>query len=110
MLVLLTIPPCFATEIKIKRKNTLQSGGMRIPSITRISADYESGVITLQVTGYTGYVQVYVSDKDGNIVGYTQDTASDKCIVTLSIEPVAGDAYSLDLVLDNSTYHGIFYA
>lgn len=39
-----------------------------------------------------------------------QDTASDKCIVTLSIEPVAGDFYSLDLVLDNSIYHGKFYA
>lgn len=100
---------CPATGIDIRKEGTLQHGGTRMPSITKVSADYESGVITLQVTGYTGNIQIYVNDKDGNIVGYTQDTASDKCIVTLSIEPVAGDFYSLDLVLDNSIYHGKFY-
>lgn len=109
LLALLIFSPCMATEINVKRKTTIQSGGMRMPSITRVMADYQNGVVTLNVIGYTGTVQVYVSDPQGNVVGYTQTAVSGNGTVTLHIDPVTSGYYFLNIVLDNATYYGQFY-
>lgn len=39
--MLLVISPCQATGINVKREATTSKGGMRMPSITCVSADYE---------------------------------------------------------------------
>lgn len=45
LLMLLVISPCQATGINVKREATTSKGGMRMPSITCVSADYEKGFI-----------------------------------------------------------------
>ena len=48
-----TFIPNYAFGIDIQKEGTTQHGGMRTPSITRVSADYENGLITVDVKGYT---------------------------------------------------------
>lgn len=106
--MLITLSPSQASEINVKRKETMQQGRPRIPSMTRVVADYENGVVTLKISDYSGNVQVYVNDSQGNIVGYTLATVSGNGTVTLSIDPVIGRSCFLNIVLDNTTYYGQF--
>ena len=48
-----TFIPNYAFGIDIQQKGTTQHGGMRTPSITRVFTDYENGLITVDVKGYT---------------------------------------------------------
>lgn len=98
----------YATNVDLKRDAKFPKSGVRMPSLTRVSADYEDGVVTLKITGYTGNVQVYVSDSQGNVIGYTLAMVSSNGTVTLSIDAVMGENYFLNIVLDNATYYGQF--
>lgn len=60
-----------ANPLVLRRRAMYQHGGMRMPSIERVSADYEKGLITIGVKGYTGGIQVSIYDSQGNIIGYT---------------------------------------
>lgn len=71
LLVFVTLIPSSASAIDIRKEGTVHQGGMRTPSLTRVSADYENGLITVGVKGYTGSIQVLVSDSQGNIVSST---------------------------------------
>ena len=51
--MLLVLSPCQANSINVKREATTSKGSMRTPSITRVFADYENGLITVYVKGYT---------------------------------------------------------
>ena len=110
LLMFVTLIPCTVTGIDIRKEGTTHHGGARMPSMTKVTADYDNGIITLNVTGYTGNIQVYVSDSQGNIVGYTLATASGNGTITLSINPIIGRIYFLNIVLDNATYYGQFFS
>lgn len=110
LLMFVTLMPCTATSIDIRKEGTTHHGGMRMPSITRVAADYENGVVTLKITGYTGTVQVYVSDSQGNVIGYTLATVPGNGTITLSIDAVMGENYFLKIGLDNTNYYGKFHA
>lgn len=70
LLVFVTLIPSCASAIDIRKEGTVYQGGMRTPSLTRVSADYENGIITIGVNGYTGGIQVLVSDsQDNNVHG-----------------------------------------
>lgn len=81
-----------------------------MPSITRVSADYEDGNRKVDVTGYTGVVQVYVSDSLGNIVGYTMTSVTNSGVVTLDLGAVEEGNYMLNVALNNTNYVGYFDA
>ena len=108
LLMLFTLVPCIATGIDIRKEGSVHHGGTRIPSTTRVSADYESGTITIGINGYTGGVQVFVSDSQGNVVGSTMSSIANNGIVSLNLESLAEGGYSLDIILDNDTYYGQF--
>lgn len=44
-----TFIPNYAFGIDIRKEGTTQHGGMRMPSIACVSADYENGLITVDV-------------------------------------------------------------
>lgn len=98
-----------ATNVDLKREAKFPKRGARMPTTTRVVADYENEVVTLKITSYTGTVQVYVSDSQGNFVGYTLAMVSSNGTVTLSIDAVMGGNYFLNIVLDNATYYGQFH-
>lgn len=110
LLVFVTFIPSYAFGIDIRKEGTTHHGGMRTPSITRVSADYENGLITVDVKGYTGGVQVFVSDSQGNVVGYTISSVANNGIVTLNLGSLSEGDYTLNIVLDNATYYGQFDA
>ena len=108
LLMLLVISPCQTAGINVKREATTSKGGMRMPSITRVSADYENGLITVDVKGYTGRVLVFVSDSQGNIVSSTMSSITNSGVVSLDLGALAEGGYSLNIILDNATYYGQF--
>lgn len=106
--MLLVISPCQATGINVKREATTSKGGMRMPSATQIAADYDDGVITVDVSRYIGTVQLYVYDANNTVVGYAVDTISGSGTVTMNICDTPQGTYRLCIVLDNATYSGDF--
>ena len=110
LLVFVTFIPSYAFGIDIRKEGTTHHGGMRTPSITRVSADYENGLITIDVKGYTGGVQVFVSDSQGNIVSSTMSSITNSGVVSLDLGAIAEGDYSLNIILDNATYYGQFDA
>ena len=81
LLVFVTLIPGNASGIGIQKKGTIQHKGARMPSITQVEADYENGLITIEVKGYTGGVQAFVSDSQGNIVSSTMSSITNKRII-----------------------------
>ena len=108
LLVFGTLIPSSASAIDIRKEGTVHQGGMRTPSITRVSADYENGLITIDVKGYTGGVQVFVSDSQGNVVSSTMSSITNSGVVSLDLGAIAEGDYSLNIILDNATYYGQF--
>lgn len=101
--------PCTATSIDIRKEGTIHHGGPRMPSITKVAADYENDVITIEVEGYTGGFQVFVSDVQDNVVCYTMSSIVNSGTITLDIGALAEGSYSLNIVLGNDAYWGQFY-
>lgn len=106
--MLLVISPCQATGINVKREATTSKGGMRMPSATQIAADYDDGVITVDVSRYTGTVQLYVYDANNTVVDCAVATISGSGTVTMNIGDIPQGTYRLCIVLDNATYSGDF--
>ena len=98
-----------ANPLVLRRRAMYQHGGMRMPSIERVSADYEKGLITIGVKGYTGGIHVFIYDSQGNIIGYTISSIAKEGAVSLNLDILNEDGYSLKIVLDNATYYGKFY-
>ena len=109
LLTFVLLIPCSIFGIDIRKEITVQHGGMRMPSIERVSADYENGLITIAVKGYTGGVQVFVSDSQGNNIGYAISSIANEGSVSMDLDTLDEGSYSLKIVLDNATYHGQFY-
>lgn len=65
LLVLFIMVPCLATQIDVKVEDRIQRGGKRAPSAVQVSAFYENGVVTVDVSRYYGEAQVFVYDSDG---------------------------------------------
>ena len=108
LLMLLVISPCQATGINVKREATTSKGGMRMPFITQVTADYDDGVVTVDVSRYTGTVQLYVYDANNTIVNYAIATISGSGNVTISVDNIPEGDYTLYIVLGNATYNGKF--
>jgi len=110
MLLTLILTPitCQSTEIDVKGHETISHGGARMPSSTQVAADYEGGVITVDITRYTGSVHVYVYDTNDKVVGYTVSTISGSGSVALDTGILPEGDYTLYIVLGNTTYSGEF--
>jgi hypothetical protein len=109
LLTFVLLIPCSIFGIDIRKESMVQHGGMRMPSIERVSADYENGLITIAVKGYTGGVQVFVSDSQGNNIGYAISFIANEGSVSMDLDTLDEGSYSLKIVLDNASYHGQFY-
>ena len=93
-------------SVNIRERKHFQQGRMRMPSATQIAADYDDGVVTVDVSRYTGTVQLYVYDANNTIVNYAIATISGSGTVTMNIGDIPKGTYRLCIVLDNATYSG----
>lgn len=55
-LMLVTFVPCNATSIDIRKEGTTHHGGMRMPSMMQVSADYGEGRLAINLLHYIGNV------------------------------------------------------
>lgn len=99
----------FSTQvfgIDIKRGQTTHQGRPRMPSMTRIEADYENEVLNLRITGYTGDIQIYITDGQGNVILYKLSSVISDCNFSMNLKTLPKGCYTLNIVLGNATYYG----
>ena len=89
-----------------RESKRFQQGRMRMPSATQVTADYDDGVITVDVSRYIGTVQLYVYDANNTVVDCAVATISGSGTVTMNICDMPQGTYRLCIVLDNATYSG----
>ena len=93
-------------SVNIRERKHFQQGRMRMPSATQVTADYDDGVITVDVSRYIGTVQLYVYDANNTVVDCAVATISGSGTVTMNICDMPQGTYRLCIVLDNATYSG----
>lgn len=110
-LMLVSLCPIFADRIPLEAQPGLhngRNGHPRMPSIMRVSADYENGFIFISIRGYTGNVQANVYDSQGNVVGSISSSITNNGTLTIPVIVQSNEDYTLDILLGNTEYYGLF--
>ena len=105
MLFLGVLPVC-SRRISFKMKGAFQHGCARMPSITRIGADYENGIVTVNLHEYSGLVWVYIKDVSENIIKLSAANINENGIVEVDVSNLDSGDYIVDVVLGDTTYTG----
>ena len=108
ILMSLAILPSMATQVNVRTKSTLPRGGARMPSITQVRADYEDGILTVNIQRYFGMVWVYIYDADGNVSGINVSNINGNGTIDTDVSSLPNGEYSIDIVLSDNTYTGNF--
>lgn len=98
----------YSNPISFRMKGTLQRGCPRMPSITRVEADYECSEITVNIQKYTGTVCVYIYNENGIVVRTTQTHIDANGSFTVDVEDLGEGKYIMSVILSNATYEGSF--
>lgn len=97
-----------ANPLVLRRRAMYQHGGMRMPSITQVSADYGNGFLTVNVQKYSGMVWVYIYDADGNVSGINVSNINGNGTIDTDVSSLPNGEYSIDIVISDNTYTGNF--
>lgn len=97
-----------ANPVVLRRRALFQHGSMRMPSITQVEADYEDGILTVNIQRYSGMVWVCIYDADGNISGTSVSDINGNGIINTDVSSLPSGDYSIDIVLSNNNYIGNF--
>ena len=100
--------PNMAAQVNIRVKSTLPHGGARMPSNTQVKADYEDGILTVNVQKYSGMAWVYIYDADGNVIEENTTNIIGNGTVMAELNPLKKGVYTLSVVLNDATYEGAF--
>lgn len=106
LMLLLGILPVYSRHISFRMKGTFQHGCARMPSITRVGADYENGTMTVNIQKYSGLVWVYIKDVSENVIKLAAANINEKGIVEVDISNLDSGDYTIDVVLEDRTYTG----
>lgn len=108
ILMSLAILPSMATQVNVRTKSTLPRGGARMPSITQVRADYEDGILTVNIQRYFGMVWLYIHDANGNISETSISNINGNGTIDTDVSSLPNGEYSIDIVLSDNTYTGNF--
>ena len=97
-----------ANPLVLRRRAMYQHGGMRMPSITQVDADYENGILTMNIRKYSGAALLYIYDADGRIIGENAANIISYGSVMTDITPLKKGDYTLRIVLGDTIYEGTF--
>ena len=106
LMLLLGILPVYSRHISFRMKGTFQHGCARMPSITRVGADYENGTMTVNIQKYSGLVWVYIKDVSENVIKLAAANINEKGMVEVDISNLDSGDYTIDVVLADRTYTG----
>ena len=90
LFVVFAMMPCLATQIDVKVEDRIQHGDKRAPSAVQVSAFYENGIVTVDVSRYYGEAQVFVYDSDGAVVGTAEAMVSGTGSVMCTLDTLPG--------------------
>lgn len=107
-LFMMCLTPISSKPLKLLARGTFQHGRMRMPVATRVSADYESGLMAINVQNYSGLAQINIYDADGMPVYSSNYTVTGTSTLTLSTENLDEGEYTITISLDNIVYSGDF--
>lgn len=110
LFVLFALMPCLAMQIDIKMNRKTHIPGPRMPSVMQVSAFYENGVVTVDVSRYYGEVQAFVYDSNGTVIGMAEAMVSGTGSVLCTLDTLPGEECTLSIVLDSVEYIGTFNA
>lgn len=108
ILMSLAILPSIATQVNVRTKSTLPRGGARMPSIIQVSADYENGILTVNIQKYSGVALLYIYDSEGSVIGANTANIISDGSVTTEVTPLKKGVYTLNVVLNDTIYEGTF--
>lgn len=97
-----------ANSVVLRRRALYQHGGMRMPSTTQVEADYEDGILIVNVQKYSGMAWVYIYDADGNVIEENTTNIIENGTVMTELNPLKKGVYTLSVVLNDATYEGAF--
>lgn len=104
MFVVFAMMPCLAAQIDVKVNRSTQFPGRRAPSAVQVSAFYENGIVTVDVSRYYGEAQVFVYDSDGAIVGTAEAMVSGTGSVMCTLDTLPEGECTLSIVLGSVEY------
>ncbi len=104
----LAMLPNMAEHVNIRVKSTLPHGGARMPSTTQVEADYEKGILTVNIQNYIGVVWVYIYDADGNVIEEIANNIIGNGTVAPEVNFLNKGDYTLSIVLSDAIYEGSF--
>lgn len=79
-----------------------------MPSRMKVSADYEDGVVSVNVVAFTGNVEVCIYDSEGNILGYESAPFTGNGSLTIDINALEGTNCTITVALNGTVYYGQF--
>ena len=106
LMAALNIVAGFSKPINLKAKTIIQHGCSRVPSATKVEADYETGMVNIKTYHCDGIVCVNIYDEAGNIIRTNIFKAKESNNVDISNLPIGN--YILEIVTENQTYTGFF--
>ena len=108
ILLSLILLPGYATNIDVKKAVTTHQGGARMPSATKLTADYEYGILTLYVFQYVGSIQVIIYNNGNMPVASLTTTSPGSDTITMNIDYLSDGDYTLYIILGSAIYIGNF--
>lgn len=108
ILLSLILLPGYATNIDVKKAGTTHQGGARMPAATKLTADYEYGILTLNVFQYVGSVQVIIYNNGNMPVASLTTTSPGSDTITMNIDYLSDGDYTLYIFLGSAIYIGNF--
>lgn len=99
LVFLLSIMPIYSKPISFRMKGAFQRGCPRMPSITKVEADYEGEDIAVNIQKYSGTVWICIYDVDGNLVSSIADTITKNGFITQNVANLPTGEYTLCIAL-----------
>ena len=94
LVFLLSIMPIYSKPISFRMKGAFQRGCPRMPSITKVEADYEGEDIAVNIQKYSGTVWICIYDVDGNLVSSIADTITKNGFITQNVANLPTGEYT----------------
>lgn len=105
----LNVSAVFSKPLNLRKTNTtFQHGVARIPTATKIEAEFTEETITVKTYRYFGSVQINVCDRDGNIIKSHTGHTDEHNEFTIDVSNIENGDYLLYIITENGTFMGTF--
>ena len=112
LLALLSIAPCYATQVDVKLQHKIHNGtkgGARMPALQPVvTADVTDNVITTTFTHFSGIAYAYICDMEGNVIFESYMNVVNQFPQTIPLDLLEGGEYTIHYIVNNFHFVGEF--